>query len=87
MSQFTTTEVRLPDHDCDIVLKFPSGKELLIQARPSNADVNYNGSLDIVLPDNQAVILWEGDEMQAAKATDPKLPHERVAKQLVTELI
>lgn len=83
--KFTEYRYVAPDHDFDLVIVFPSGKEVLIQARPSNADMNYNGSLDIVLPNTQAVTNWDGDDMQPAKGVS-KQPWTRLAKQLVTEL-
>ena len=58
---------------------------MTIQARPSNADVNYNGSLDIILPDDQCVTNWKGDDMEAAPGIKGQA-HTRKAKQLVTEL-
>lgn len=83
---FTTTRVELPLHDADVEIVFPGGKVLLIQVRPSNADTNYNGSLDIILPTDQTVANWIGDNMQAAPQATGGRSHERVAKQLVTEL-
>lgn len=85
---FVEIPVDLPAHDADVVIRFPGGKELLIQARPSNADVNYNGSLDIVLPDDTVVTNWRGDDMESAPEAFPGRgrPHERTAKQLVVEL-
>lgn len=83
---FTEKRITMPNSDCDVVLAFPGGKELLIQARPSNADVGYNGSLDIILPDNQPVTNWEGDDMKAARSVRGQA-HTRFAKQLVTELL
>ena len=80
-----TKVIDIPDCDCDLVLKFPSGAELLIQARPSNADVNYKGSLDIVLPENEWVTTWRGDDMESSDASGDQ-SHIRWAKQLVVEL-
>lgn len=85
MSKFKTITVEAPDHDFDLVLRFPNGKEVTIQARPSNADLDYNGSLDIILPENAAVTNWSGDDMKPAKAVY-KQAHTRLARQLVTEL-
>jgi hypothetical protein len=80
--------IPVPDHDCDIVLQLPGNKELIVQLRPSNADVNYNGSLDIILPENTIISCFEGDDLQPAKT--PKgnkvRSHEKFAKQLVCEL-
>jgi len=82
--KFSEKKIKVPNHDCDLVLVFPSGKEITIQARPSNADVDYNGSLDIILPEDQVVTNWKGDNMEPAPAS--KLPQCRKAKQLVMEL-
>lgn len=83
---FTKFRFEMPKHDADVVVVFPGGKELIIQARPSNADEGYNGSLDIILPDDQVVINLKGDDMEPAPAADEKCNNTRVAKQLVTEL-
>lgn len=83
---FKEIVVDLPSCDADVVLRFPGKKDLLyIQLRPSNADVGYNGSLDIVLPGNQAVTNWEGDNMKAAEPVNG-IEHIRLARQLVVEL-
>jgi hypothetical protein len=72
---------------CDVILQFPSGKEIVIQSRPSNGDGDkYNGSLDIILPYNMNVVCWEGDKMTPSKASHPDLPEMRFAKQLVAEI-
>lgn len=87
--QFKEIAVDLPKHDCDVVIRFPGGKELIVQARPSNADVNSNGSLDFVLPQDQVVTCWKGDDMESAPpASDhmTKDDHIRVIKQMATEL-
>ena len=80
-----TINVDVSENDCDVVLRFRGGKEIIVQCRPSNADVGYEGSLDILLPENQVVTCWEGDEMQPAKDVRGR-PHIRIAKQLVLEL-
>lgn len=79
-------KVHIPYHDCDVILVFPNGKELAVQLRPSNADVHYNGSLDIILPEDTCVTCWKGDDMEAAPAAGSNIPHERIAKQLVLQL-
>jgi hypothetical protein len=84
--KFQEIRVDLPQHDADVVIVFPGGKELTVQARPSNADVNYNGSLDIILPDDQLVTAWQGDDMEDSVAPVEGRQHERRAKQLVTDL-
>jgi hypothetical protein len=80
------TRVFVPTEDHDVVIVFPGGKELTVQLRPSNADTNYNGSLDIILPENDVVTCWKGDDMQAAPKGKNCRTHERLAKQLVTQL-
>lgn len=80
------TRVAVPKADHDVVIVLPGGKELTVQLRPSNADVNYNGSLDIILPDDDVVTCWRGDDMEAAPKGKGCRAHERLAKQLVTEL-
>ncbi len=91
--KFEEIKVVLPKHDADVVIEFPGGEQLVIQARPSNADVDeegnlYNGSLDIILPDNQAVTAWKDDDMEPAPEFHPEgqHPETRWAKQLVTDL-
>jgi len=84
--KFTEKRIKLPKHDCDVVLVFPGGKTLTVQMRPGNADVNYNGSLDVIYPDNSILTIWDGDDMKDSKAPDKKRQHERVGKQIVTEL-
>ena len=84
--RFKRIPVRVPNCDCDIVLQFPCGKAIIVQCRPSNADEGYEGSLDIVLPEDQTVTCWEGDEMKAAKQVSRGQSHIRRAKQLVLEL-
>jgi hypothetical protein len=85
MNEFTEQTVKIPANDHDVHIIFPNGKEITIQVRPSNADVNYNGSLDIVLPENQAVTMWYGDDMEPAPQL-PGHPEIRSAKQLVMEM-
>lgn len=86
--RFKEIVVQLPKHDADVVIEFPGGEQLTIQARPSNADVDYNGSLDIILPTDQAVTNWRGDDMEPAPEFHPEgqHPETRYAKQLVTDL-
>ena len=84
---FDERTIEMPNHDCDLVLRFPSGKTIVIQSRPSNADVNYNGSLDIILPENMAVTNWYGDDMEYAPPISQTSPENiRRAKQIVVEL-
>lgn len=71
-------EVDIPDSDFDVNLRFPSGEIVVIQVRPSNADKNYAGSLDIILPRNQSVCTFYGDDMSPPKGS--------LVKQIVTEI-
>ena len=86
--RFEEKLVVMPNHDCDVVLEFPGGDRVVIQARPSNADVDYNGSLDFILPGNQGVTCWVGDDLEPAPQLNPgkARQHERIAKQLAMEL-
>lgn len=80
-------KVAVPDTDIDVILIFSSGKEIVIQSRPSNGDGgDYKGSLDVILPHNMNVICWEGDDMTPSKASHPDLPESRFAKQLCAEI-
>jgi hypothetical protein len=81
---FKTIRVEMPVHDADVVVVFPGGAEVLIQARPSNADVNYNGSLDIILPDDQVCVCSVGDDMEPAPEVGR--PNQRKMKQIWTDL-
>ena len=83
--QFTEQRIEVPSHDHDVIVVLPNGKEVTLQLRPSNADDNYNGSLDLVLPDNQAVTCWQGDDMDAAPEVG-ECEHIRLAKQFAMEL-
>ena len=78
--------VDVPKIDCDVMIKLPGGVDCIqVQLRPSNADTNYNGSLDVILPRDQAVTLWSGDSMQPSTAVEAD-PNTRIGKQIVTEL-
>jgi hypothetical protein len=83
--KFKHLEVNVPKHDCDVDLVMPTGERITIQFRPSNGDIGYEGSLDIILPEDMEVTCWEGDDMQAAKGVRGQA-HTRIAKQLVLEL-
>jgi hypothetical protein len=85
MIDYDNQTVILPDCDCDVILVFPSGKQMEIQCRPSNADEGYNGSLDIVLPEDMPVICWEGEDMKPASQIGDQPEYRRV-RQIVTEL-
>lgn len=43
MAKFKTIQVDAPNHDFDLVITWPNGEEVTIQARPSNADIGYEG--------------------------------------------
>jgi hypothetical protein len=79
-------KVNVSDGDADVVLVFPDGQEMVIQLRPSNADTDYNGTMDIILPRNQSVVNWIGENMEEAPAMNPDKPHIREARHLYTEL-
>jgi hypothetical protein len=80
--------VNVPEGDCDVILNLPSGKQVVVQLRPSNADTNYNGSLDIILPEDTLVACYIGDDLEPAPEAQLMRgrKHERRAKQLVMEL-
>lgn len=75
--------VNAPPNDCDIVIIMPGGSRIVLQLRPSNAEEDYNGSLDILLPRNQWVSCFQGDNLHPATTS---VGGELFAKQLVTEL-
>lgn len=78
-----TKKIHLPEADCDIVLVFPNGEELELQHRPSNADVDYNGSFDIILPHNTPVFTYLGDNLEPSKCAYVGQEHMRRCKQIV----
>lgn len=82
---FKTINVEVPSHDCDVEIVFPGGEKMIVQCRPSNASESYEGSLDIILPKDQIVLVWEGDDMKPSKSVNGD-ETARIAKQLVTEL-
>jgi hypothetical protein len=83
---FQEIKVEVPPTDCDIILQLPGGETVTVQCRPSNADVNYNGSLDIILPTNQHVECYMDDDLVSAPQADADRPNVRLAKQIVTGL-
>lgn len=85
--KFEVIPVKLPDHDCDVEIEFPSGHKVVVQVRPSNADIDYEGSLDFILPYDMAVTCWKGDDMEdAPEVKGGGGSHVRRAKQLVAEI-
>lgn len=78
--------VEMPKDDCDVTIRFPGGPELTIQARPSNANHSYNGSLDILLPKNQLVTSWIDSDMEESPAPDYRRQHERITMQMAMDL-
>lgn len=82
--KFTEIHQEAPDHDCDFIINFPGGKQLVIQLRPSNADEDYNGSLDFILPYNMNIVCFKGDDLQVADVVVS--PNNLFAKQIVAEL-
>lgn len=85
MSDFKEIRVVAPIHDADVIIELPGGEEITVQLRPSNADENYNGSLDVILPHDTSVVCWKGDDMEDSPQ-DGNKPNCRIAKQLVCEL-
>lgn len=69
MNQLALMVVNVPTDNCDVILSFPNGKEIVVQCRPQNADINYNGSLDICFPENETLTLWK-DDMEDADILD-----------------
>lgn len=63
---FEERTVNVKNMDTDIRLKFPTGKEVVLQWRIEN------GSLDICLPVNEGVdvVTWEGIDMTPSKPID-----------------
>ena len=84
MAEYRHIKIDLPDSDFDVTLRFPSGKEIQLQARPSNADVHTEGSFDIVFPHTTSVTLWEDDDMTPASRW--RRDHIRAVKQCAMEL-
>jgi hypothetical protein len=69
--------ISLSYRDKDVCLVFPNGQEITIQYRPSNADgEDYLGSLDIILPNPQPVIVVD-DQLQ---------PTDNPSKQIILEI-
>lgn len=63
----------LPENDFDLTIVTPTGKTITIQSRPSNGDgPNYAGSLDIILPQDEWVTCWKGENMEHSDY-DPKI--------------
>lgn len=84
--EFRVVEVNVPDCDCDILLLFPRNRQkMTIQVRPSNADLNYAGSLDILLPEEQPVTMFLGEDMEPAEKVGNK-EHVRTTDQITMEL-
>jgi hypothetical protein len=78
--------ITIPDQDNDVVLVFPNGKEVHIQIRPSNADVNYNGSLDICLPDQNMMTAWSDMDLTASPCGKDGQEHIRLVQQIALEI-
>ena len=78
--------ITIPDGDNDVILVFPNGKEIHIQIRPSNADVNYNGSLDICLPDQNIMTAWSDMDLTAAPCGKDGKEHIRLVQQIALEI-
>ncbi len=82
LSEFFVTA---PTNDADVTIELPGGKKIVIQLRPSNSDYDYNGSLDIILPEDTSVVCWKGDDMEDAPQHGIH-SNCRIAKQIVCEL-
>lgn len=78
--------ISIPDGDNDVILVFPNGKEIHIQIRPSNADTNYNGSLDICLPEPATVTTWQDMDLTDSTRTLAGREHIRTVQQLSMEI-
>ena len=83
---YKVTEIHqeAPDHDCDFIINFPGGKQLVIQLRPSNAALDYNGSLDVILPYSMNIGCYKGDDLEEADVLGQ--PNHLFAKQIIAEL-
>lgn len=81
----TEQRINIPNEDHDVILVGPDGQEITIQFRPSNADFDHSGSLDFILPKDQVVTCWIGDDMDAAPAFNGH-QHIRRIKQMATDL-
>jgi hypothetical protein len=63
-------DIDLPrDHNSDILLNTPSGKQVLLQWRIDGE------SLDICLPEIQKVHIWQADNQQDEVAADQLMVH------------
>lgn len=67
--------------DTDIRLRFPSGKEIVLQWRIEN------GHMDICIPEDITVITWKGEDMESSEPHE-SFPdgHVRTVGQMVLEL-
>jgi len=77
--KFTNKEVKIPSHDSDVNLILPNGRVIILQFRPSNADIDTNGSLDIILPECQDMVVYENDYLENSSCVNK-------VKQITTEL-
>lgn len=79
--KFSSMEIQLPNHESDITLILPNGKEVALQYRMEGP------TMDICLPEELAVTNWEGDDMSPAPPLTDSVDgkdrsHERLAKQI-----
>jgi len=77
--------IEIPEHDFDLTLKFSSGKVIHLQHRPSNADTNYNGSFDIIMPEDVIICTFKGEELEPSE-TVGDLPNQHLCQQIVFEI-
>lgn len=70
--------------DIDIDLVFESGAVITLQHRPSNADTDYKGSFDVILPDDTIVNAYTGD--LAPSRSVEGADYARICNQLVLEI-
>lgn len=75
-----TARVHLPGRDCEVVLVFPGGAELLARVRPNS------GCVEVVLPGTRAVACYRGDDGVPAPRAIHGLQHERLAQRIVLPL-
>ena len=79
-------KIHLPECDCDLVLVFPSGKEVQLEHRPSDSDDEYEGSFAVILPNNIDVVTYKGDNREPSSTAFPGQEHFRTCKQIYFEI-
>ena len=71
--------IKIPKYDSNVNIELPDGNILLLQFRPSNADIDTRGSFDIILPKRQDIVIYKSDSL-----TKPVFVNR--VKQITTEL-